>query len=168
MKKEKLFNLKKIKITKKYKLSSLKIFLSKIKEKQFQINKSVHNVPWKFLKLKKFIFYFIYFRDEIIGNITILDNSINKHLYFLYIDRKFRKKGIGSLLLKKRFLRTNKFKTVHVLKSLKETIKFYKKYGFIVSKKNESKNVIKWVNKCTKYEKKTYDDKYLIVKDFKS
>ena len=33
-------------------------------------------------------------------------------------------------------------------------------------KKNENENIIRWVKKCTKYDKNTFKDKYLIIKDF--
>ena len=56
---------------------------------------------------------------------------------------------------------------MHVLKSLNKTLKFYKKFSFIKSKQNESKNVLKWITKCTKYDKNTFKDKHLIIKDFK-
>ena len=55
---------------------------------------------------------------------------------------------------------------MHVLKSLNKTLKFYKKFSFIKSKQNESKNVLKWITKCTKYNKNTFKDKHLIIKDF--
>ena len=70
-----------MKLTKKYNLNSIKIFLSEIKEKQFRPNKSLKGIPWKFLKLKKFNFYFLYVNNKIIGNITILNSVLNKHLY---------------------------------------------------------------------------------------
>ncbi len=155
-----------MKLTKKYNLNSIKIFLSEIKEKQFRPNKSLKGIPWKFLKLKKFNFYFLYVNNKIIGNITILNSVLNKHLYFLYVHKKYRRKGIGKFLLRRKFLKTKKLKTVHVLKSLKNTIKFYQKFNFVVSKKNEGKNVIKWVNKCTTYDNKTFKNKYLIIKDY--
>ena len=165
---KKIFNLKNIIVTKKYKLNLLKKFLSNIKENEFKVNKSIKNIPWKFLKIKKFKFYFIYFNDEIIGNITILDNLFNRHLYFLYINKDYRNKGIGNFLIKTKFIRGKKLKTVHVLKSLNKTLKFYKKFSFIKSKQNESKNVLKWIAKCTKYDKNTFKDKHLIIKDFEA
>mgnify|MGYP001391484838 CR=1 FL=1 len=166
MRKNKIFQLDKIKITKKYKLNSLKKFLLNIKEDEFKISRSIKNIPWKFLGVNKFHFYFVYFENKIIGNITILNNTFNKHLYFLYIDKNFRNKGIGNFLIKKIFIKNKKLKTIHVLKTLKNTIKFYKKFSFIKSKKIESENVIRWVNKCNKYDKSTFRDKYLIIRDF--
>tara|TARA_A100001015_G_scaffold301688_1_gene388877 strand:- start:1564 stop:2064 length:501 start_codon:yes stop_codon:yes gene_type:complete len=163
---KKIFHFEKIKVTKKYKLNSLKKFLLNIKEIEFKINRSINNIPWKFLGVSKFDFYFVYFGNKIIGNITILNNEFNKHLYFLYIDKNFRKQGIGNLLINKIFIKNKKLKTIHVLKTLKETLKFYKKFSFIKSKKNESKNIIRWVKKCKKYDKNTFNDKYLIIKDF--
>jgi hypothetical protein len=68
--------------------------------------------------------------------------------------------------MNKIFIKNKKLKTIHVLKNLKETLKFYIKFCFIKSKKNENENIIRWVKKCTKYDKNTFKDKYLIIKDF--
>ena len=163
---KKIFHSEKIKVTKKYKLNALKKFLLNIKENEFKINRSINNIPWKFLGVSKFDFYFVYFEKKIIGNMTILNSKFNKHLYFLYINKNFRKQGIGNLLMNKIFIKNKKLKTIHVLKTLKETVKFYIKFGFIKSKKNENENIIRWVKKCTKYDKNTFKDKYLIIKDF--
>lgn len=166
MREREIFNFKKIKVTKKYKLNSLRKFLLNIKEDEFKISRSLNNIPWKYLDIHKFDFYFVYFEKKIIGNITILNNKFNRHLYFLYIDKNFRKKGIGNFLINKIFIKYKKLKTIHVLKTLKNTLKFYKKFSFIKSNKNESKNVIRWVKKCTKYDQNTFKDKYLVIKDF--
>ena len=45
---KKIFNLKSIIVTKKYKKNLLKKFLSNIKEKEFKVNKSIKNIPLKF------------------------------------------------------------------------------------------------------------------------
>ena len=56
---------------------------------------------------------------------------------------------------------------MHVLKSLKKTLKFYIKNKFTISKKKESLKIKSWVSRCNKYDPKTYYDKYLLVKDYR-
>lgn len=153
-----------LKIKKKAHISLINDFISKIKEKNFKQNTKINNTPWCYLKDKRFVFYFLFSEKKIIGVIVIFNNKINKHLSFFYILKKYRGNKLGSFFLKKIFLTGNRLKTIHVLKSLKKTKKFYEKFRFLTFKKNRhlNKNILKWVANCQKNDKYIYQKKYLL------
>ena len=157
------------KITFKKKVTKIKLkkFLKQIKDKDFLIHKDSNKSPWIYLDSKKFSFHFAYEKGNVIGSLITFNSIYSRHLYFLYINEKYRYKGIGSILIKKFLLNTKKIKTVHVLKSLKKILKFYIKNKFKILKKIESLKIKSWVSRCNKYDPKTYHDKYLLVKDYR-
>tara|TARA_Y100000816_G_C26068380_1_gene561636 strand:+ start:938 stop:1414 length:477 start_codon:yes stop_codon:yes gene_type:complete len=155
-----------MKVTIRKKISTKKLinFINTFDDKVFSNNKSLKNPPWKYLKEKKFNFYYLFSNNEAIGSIVVLNTKYSRHLSFFYIIRRFRNKGIGSIFLKKVFLNLSKkkMKTVHVDKRLKKTIKFYKKNSFIVSNKKENNIIKKWIKRCLIFDKNTYRYKHLM------
>ena len=144
----------------------LKIFLKKIKEKNFQINKSFKNTPWIHFKDQKFNFYKILIKKEIVGIIVTIKMKINVHLQFFYIHKNHRSEGIGKYVLKK-ILPKKKFTTVHVPKKLSiKTQKFYIKNNFYLSNLKERSYKVKyWIKRCNKYDKKTFIEKKLLFRN---
>ena len=80
-------NFKVIKFKKKTK--KLILFLNKIKEKEFQINKSFKNTPWIHINDSKFSFYRFEINKKIIGLSAVIKLKINYHLQFFYISKNF-------------------------------------------------------------------------------
>lgn len=152
------------KIVKKVNNLELSNFLKKISGKEFKVNRNIKNAPWKYLKKKKMEFFFIEVNKEIVGVIVLINFKFSKHLSFLYIIKKFRRKKLGSMLLDKYYLNTKKIKTIHVIKSLKRTLSFYKKKGFIIIKKNKNHLIKKWISRCKKFNKKTFKKRYLLYR----
>lgn len=156
-----------MKIISKSKVSKQQIikFVNSFKETEFKANNNLKKIPWKYINDKKFRFYFCIDEKKIIGSIVILNNYFNKHLYFLYILKKFRYKGIGTRLLKHKFLKYKNLKTIHVLKSLNKTIKFYKKFKFNIYKQDiKINNLHKWKKRCQKFNPNIFKEKYLVYK----
>ena len=150
------------KIVKKVNNLKLSNFLKKISGKEFRENRNIKNAPWKYLKEKKMESFFIEVNKDIVGVIILINFKFLKHLSFLYIIKKFRMKKLGSMLLDKYFLNTKKIKTIHVIKSLKRTLSFYKKKGFIINKKNKNHLIKKWILRCQQFNKKTFKKRYLL------
>ena len=94
----------------------------------------------------------------------IIDFKFTRHLSFLYILKEYRGLGLGAALLNKFFLRTKKIKTIHVIKSLKKTLFFYKKLKFAKYKKSNNSVVQSWILRCKKHYNKTFKEKYLLFK----
>ena len=158
--------MRKLNLKYKKKTSVLKLnqFIKKINEKEFRENKKISNAPWKYLKENKFKFFYLYFNNNIIGVVVIIDFKSTRHLSFLYILKEFRGMGLGTVLLNKYFLRTKKIKTIHVLKNLNKTLLFYKKLKFSKYKKSNNAIIQSWILRCKKDDNKTFKDKYLLFK----
>ena len=110
-------------------------FLKKISGDEFKTNKDINNAPWKYKKDKKLKFFFVKFKQEIVGSIVIINFKFSRHLSFLYIIKEFRNINLGSKLLDRYFLNTKKVKTIHVKKSLKRTLNYYLKKKFCYQQK---------------------------------
>lgn len=139
--------------------NKLKTFIKNIKfDEHHKINKS----PWIYLGKKKFNFYFVIYNNLIEGVMVIFNTNYNSHLSFLYINKNFRNKGLGSKLVKK-FLHSNKkLKTVHVYKNLKKTQKFYESFNFKkFSHKLDGNDLKNWYKRCINFDKKTFKNRYL-------
>ena len=153
-----------LKFKKKTSINKLNQFIKKITEKEFKESKKISNTPWKYLKEKKFKFFYLYLNNNIIGVVVIIDFKSTRHLSFLYILKEFRGMSLGTVLLKKYFLLTKKIKTIHVNKNLNRTLLFYKKFKFSKYKKNNNSVVQNWILRCKKHDNKTFKDKYLLFK----
>ena len=126
-------------------------FLKKISGNEFKINKDINNAPWKYKKDKKFKFFFVKFKKEIIGVMVIINFKFSRHLSFLYIIKEFRNINLGSKLLDKYFLNTKRVKTIHVKKSLKRTLNYYLKKKFIINKNSKNLTIKKWIQRSEKF-----------------
>ena len=155
----------KIKIFKKIEISKLKIFLKNISGKEFKNNKKITNAPWKYLKQKNIKFFFAVFEKKIIGVLVIIDFKFSRHLSFFYILKKFRNFNVGTQLFKMYFLNTKKIKTIHVTKSLKKALVFYKKFNFIKNYKNDNPIIKSWILRCKKFDYKTFNKRFLLYLD---
>ena len=153
-----------LKYKKKTSSNKLNQFLKKIFEKEFKENKKKTDTPWKYLKEKKFKFFYCCLDNNIIGVVVIMDLKLTRHLSFLYILKEYRGLGLGKLMLKKYFLRTKKIKTIHVIKNLKRTLFFYKKLKFTTHKRSSNSIVKSWILRCEKFDIKTFKKKYLLIK----
>lgn len=155
----------KLTIKKKISIKKLNKFVNAIDGKIFNNNKNLKNPPWKYLNLKKFKFYYLISKNNVIGSMVILNTTYSNHLSFFYILNKNRAKGLGSNFLKKVFIdnTSKKLKTVHVNKQLKRTIKFYKKHSFFISNKKKNKLIKKWVKRCILFDKNTFKDRHLMI-----
>ena len=151
-----------IQVCKKVRISKLNIFLKKITGKEFKDNKKIINAPWKYLKEKKMNFFFVIFEKNIIAVAVIIDFKFSRHLSFLYVLKKFRNSNVASQLLKKYFLNTRKIKTIHVTKSLKKALIFYRKFNFIVNYKSNNPIIKNWILRCKKFDNKTFHNRYLL------
>ena len=157
-------NFKIIKFKKKTK--KIILFLKKIKEKEFQINKSFKNTPWIHINDPKFSFYKFEKNNKIFGLAAVIKMKINSHLQFLYIGKDHRSMGHGEKILKK-ILPQKKFTTVHVPRKLSlRTQRFYAKNRFKLSSLRESNFKIKyWILRCKKFDKKTFIEKKLLFRN---
>lgn len=126
-------------------------FLKKISGKEFKTNKDIKNAPWEHRKDKKLKFFFVKLKKEIIGVIVIINYRFTRHLSFLYIIKEFRNINLGSKLLNKYFLNTKKIKTIHVKKSLKRTLNYYLKKGFVINKNSKNLIIKKWIQRSEKF-----------------
>jgi|688.fasta_scaffold562305_1 predicted acetyltransferase len=150
------------KIIKKINNLELNNFLKKISGRHFKKNKNIKNAPWKYLKQKNIESFFLKINKNIIGVIVLINFKFSKHLSFLYILKKFRKKNLGSILFNRYFLNTRKIKTIHVIKSLEKTLSFYKRKGFIINKNFNNHIIKKWILRCQKFNKETFEKRYLL------
>tara|TARA_B100000989_G_C19296970_1_gene366801 strand:+ start:52 stop:558 length:507 start_codon:yes stop_codon:yes gene_type:complete len=149
-------------VCKKVRISKLNIFLKKITGKEFKYNKKITNAPWKYSKEKKMKFFFAIFEKNIVAVVVIIDFKFSRHLSFLYVLKKFRRSNLATRLLKKYFLNTRKIKTIHVTKSLKKSLIFYKKFNFIVNYNSNNSVINRWILRCKKFDNKTFDNRYLL------
>ena len=69
--------------------SDIKIFLKKITEKEFKINKNIKDAPWKYLNNKKFKFFFVYYHNIILGVMVVINFRFTRHLSFIYLLKEF-------------------------------------------------------------------------------
>lgn len=126
-------------------------FLKKISGDEFKTNKDINNAPWKYKKDKKLKFFFVKFKQEIVGSIVIINFKFSRHLSFLYIIKEFRNINLGSKLLDRYFLNTKKVKTIHVKKSLKRTLNYYLKKNFVINKNSKNLIIKKWIQRSEKF-----------------
>lgn len=129
----------------------------------FSNNKSLLNSPWKYSKLKNFLFLYYFKNSEIIGTIVISNHKKNVHINFLYVLKKFRSKNIGSKLIKYvEKIKKKELISVHIFKNSKKTEKFYMKNGFIKYKKYN--DLEEFILKAKKFDHKVYKEKKLFYK----
>lgn len=157
-----------MKILTKIKKKELLKFISKIEGKEFFLNKNINNAPWKYRKLKNFTFRYVKINNEVVASLVIIKTSYSNHLSFLYILKNKRGKKIGSKLLSifENYQINKKLKTVHVTKTLKNSLIFYKKNKY---KKIYKKNDIllnRWKKRCLSFDKNTFKTRYLLFKIF--
>lgn len=142
-------------------------FLDGIKEKNFYQNKKISSPPWRYLKIKKFKFFFLLYKNKkIVGVIAIINTRFSHHLSFLYIKKNFRSLGLGKRLIKF-FISISKKKllTVHVFKKDKKVLRFYKDNGFKITSNQIIKNcsALKiWKQRVQKFDKKSLIKRYLL------
>lgn len=152
----------KIKIKKNSNKKFLKIFLNSIKEKELKKEKKISNSPWKYRNKKNLNFRYIFFDKKLISVISYINTNYSRHLYFIYTHEDFRGLGIGEFLLKKYFLNTKKFKTIHVDK-IQKIIKFYKKFNFVVTEDHGHFLTRKWLKRCSNFSKNSLESKKLLI-----
>ena len=155
-----------MKILSRIKKKELLEFISKIEGKEFFLNKNINNAPWKYRKLKNFAFRYVRINNQIVASLVIIKTSYSNHLSFLYILKNKRNKKIGSKLLSifENYQVNKKLKTVHVTKTLKNSLKFYQKRKYI---KIYRKNYIllnRWKKRCLSFDKNTFKTRYLLFK----
>lgn len=88
------------------------------------------------IQMEKVIFKVAELDNQVVGLITLkAQGNDNYFLNRLYINSKFHGKGIGQALLND-FISTNKVNkiTLEVLKENGNAIKFYEKFGFIITR----------------------------------
>jgi GNAT superfamily N-acetyltransferase len=142
-------------------------FLRQIKEKNFSQNKKISSPPWKYIKIKKFKFFFLsYKRKYIVGAMVIINTKFSSHLSFLYIKKNFRKLGLGKKLIKF-FISITKKKllTVHIFKKDKRVLKFYKDNGFVMVSKQIIKKHMRlkiWKQKVQKFDNKSLIQRHIL------
>lgn len=141
----------------------LREFLSRIKEREFKLNKNFENTPWIHFNNKLFHFYRVKLKEKIIGVVVIIKFKNQDHLQFLYIEKNSRSKGVGKLIIDK-LLDKKRFTTVHVYKNLsKRLIKFYENTGFKLSNLRESHSLLKnWIKRCEQFDNQTFIEKKLL------
>jgi ribosomal protein S18 acetylase RimI-like enzyme len=137
-------------------------FIKKI-ELPYSETRKLENSPWKYNKLKHFVFMQYEKNNRVIGLIVFSRHRYNYHLNFLYVDKNYRSKGVGKILMNY-FLskKEKKIFTVHVNKKFKRALGFYYSLGFTKFKKHNI--LLSFVNKCKKFDRNVYKDKYLIIK----
>lgn len=143
-----------------------KNFLNFIKtiDTDFEESRSTENTPWKFNGLKNFFFKQYIENKKVLGVMAYSKHLNNYHLNFLYIDKDYRSKGIGKIMMD-HFLsqKGKKIFTTHVMKKLDRALKFYKTLGFTSYKKsNDTKSFIK---KSKRYDPNVHKDKYFLKKE---
>tara|TARA_B100000965_G_C19219738_1_gene595328 strand:+ start:80 stop:559 length:480 start_codon:yes stop_codon:yes gene_type:complete len=156
-------------LSKKVSEEKLKNFIKKIQGKQFAENKNLLNAPWKYIKKKKFEFFFILINNKIIGSLVILNTYYSSHLSFLYIINKYRNNKIGSYLIKKfENYKKKKLKTIHVTKSLNNAMKFYENKGYTKYINQKDEKLLRWISRCNAFDKTTFNKRFLYYKYIKS
>ena len=141
-------------------------FIKSIKEKSFLQNKSLSSAPWKYIRKKKFNFFFLTKKNKnIVGVIIIINTRFSCHLSFLYLNRNYRNIGLGKNLINFFFLITRKkILTVHIFKKDKKVLKFYKDNGFV---KLSEKAILKykalkiWKQRVIKFDSKSLIERHI-------
>ena len=144
-----------------------KKFLSFIKKIEFDFaeSRSAEGTPWKFHRLKHFFFKQYTENNKILGVMAYSKHLKNYHLNFLYIDKNYRSKGVGKIMMDF-FLSQpgKKIFTIHVMKKLKRALKFYQTIGFTNYKKS-SDDALSFFNKSQRNDPNVYKDNNLIIKE---
>ncbi|GBD34298.1 hypothetical protein HRbin35_00008 [bacterium HR35] len=96
-------------------------------------DKKIINGIKKNLKNKNHLYYLIKFRKQIVGLIHLFLKKRSADLCLIYILPEFRRKGFGTLVLKKIFkkLKNKNIKNlkIEIYKNNKASIKFFTKLG---------------------------------------
>ena len=85
-------------------------------------------------------------KNWIVGHISYRIKKNNIHLFHLIIDEKFRRLGLGQMLVRKVekdcLLKQKDYLTLNVLNKNKEAINLYKKLGYSIFSKKKAKTII--------------------------
>lgn len=123
--------------TKDYKLLR-EIFLNERRNAFYWLNPSAFSLE-DFDKQTQGEFILIAFIGDVpIGFISIW--MPNNFIHHLYINQKYQKKGIGTLLLKEAIKYTKFPITLKCLENNAKAIDFYKRKGFLEKEKGQSEN----------------------------
>ena len=76
-------------------------------------------------------------KKQFIAYSILSENSKNVHIHLLMVSQKYQGRGVGSKILRKISDHTNKNITVKTYTNLINTIKFYKKNGFLIKYLNK-------------------------------
>lgn len=119
----------------KYKLSTILKYAKNLsKEELNRIKEYVNNQVTKEL----YNYNLVIVDDKVIGCILVSDLDDGKLLDEIYLDDKYRNKGIGSQLIKE-VLVNNPIVYLWVYKDNKEAIDLYSRLGFLVYEETETR-----------------------------
>ena len=119
----------------KYKLSTILKYAKNLsKEELNRIKEYVNNQVAKEL----YNYNLVLVDDKVIGCILVSDLEDGKLLDEIYLDDKYRNKGIGSQLIKE-VLVNNPIVYLWVYKDNKEAIDLYSRLGFLVYEETETR-----------------------------
>ena len=119
----------------KYKLSTILKYAKNLsKEELNRIKEYVNNQVTKEL----YNYNLVIVDDKVIGCILVSDLEDGKLLDEIYLDDKYRNKGIGSQLIKE-VLVNNPIVYLWVYKDNKEAIDLYSRLGFLVYEETETR-----------------------------
>ncbi len=119
----------------KYKLSTILKYAKNLsKEELNRIKEYVNNQVAKEL----YNYNLVLVDDKVIGCILVSDLEDGKLLDEIYLDDKYRNKGIGSQLIKE-VLANNPIVYLWVYKDNKEAIDLYSRLGFLVYEETETR-----------------------------
>ncbi len=126
----------------KYKKETIYEFANNLSEEEINRinNYIITNVP------KLLDNYFnIVINNKVIGCVLITNKDDGKLLDEIYIEEKFRNKGIGTSIIKD-IIRENSIVYLWVYKENKQAISLYKKLGFKVIDETDSRYYMKYNN----------------------
>lgn len=126
----------------KYKKETIYEFANNLSEEEINRinNYIITNVP------KLLDNYFnIVINNKVIGCVLITNKDDGKLLDEIYIEEKFRNKGIGTSIIKD-IIRENTIVYLWVYKENKQAISLYKKLGFKVIDETDSRYYMKYNN----------------------
>ena len=126
----------------KYKKETIYEFANNLSEEEINRinNYIITNVP------KLLDNYFnIVINNKVIGCVLITNKDHGKLLDEIYIEEKFRNKGIGTSIIKD-IIRENSIVYLWVYKENKQAISLYKKLGFKVIDETDSRYYMKYNN----------------------
>lgn len=83
-------------------------------------------------------YYNIIINDKIIGSVCIKELENAKLLDEIYLEKKFRNKGIGTDIIRK-IIENNKNVYLWVYKKNKKAVSLYKRLRFIIEEETESR-----------------------------